>query len=201
MPRVSREQADLNRAAIEHAASMLFREKGINGVSVADLMSAAGLTHGGFYGHFSSKDELAASACAHAFGQSLQRWERRVAGRCDEDARTALIDAYLSRKQLRDIGNACAALTLASDVAREPADKPVHDAYQAGVAGLLEVLTAVSPADKPQERRKQALVQLSTMVGAMSLARAVQDEALADELIAAAREHLLHGMDADTASP
>lgn len=195
MPRVSREQAELNRAAIEQAASALFREKGINGTSVADLMSAAGLTHGGFYGHFSSKDELAATACAHAFTQSLQRWEQRVAGRADAAARAALIEGYLSQKNLRDVGNACPALTFATDVAREPLDKPVHAAYKAGVHGLLEVLTAIASDDQPDERRKQALVQLSTMVGAMLLARAVQDDALADEFIAAAREHLLQDAD------
>lgn len=191
MPRVSREQAELNRAAIENAASALFREKGINGTSVADLMSAAGLTHGGFYGHFSSKDELAATACAHAFTQSLQRWEQRIARRTDADARAALIEGYLSQKNLRDVGNACPALTFATDVAREPLEKPVHAAYKAGVNGLLEVLTAVASADQPEERRKQALVQLSTMVGAMLLARAVQDDPLADEFIAAAREYLM----------
>ena len=195
MPRVSREQTELNRAAIEHAASTLFREKGISGTSVADLMSAAGLTHGGFYGHFSSKDELAAVACAHAFTQSLQRWEQRVAGQTDAAARTSLIEGYLSRKNLRDVGSACPALTFATDVAREPSDKPVHAAYQAGVTSLLEVLTALDPAQRPEERRKQALVQLSTMVGAMTLARAVQDDVLADELIAAVREHLLSDAD------
>ena len=74
MPRVSKEQTDLNRSAIENVSAKLFREKGFNGVSVSDLMAAAGLTHGGFYGHFSSKDELAAVACANAFDHAVERW-------------------------------------------------------------------------------------------------------------------------------
>jgi TetR/AcrR family transcriptional regulator, transcriptional repressor for nem operon len=193
MPRVSKEQADLNRAAIESAAARLFREKGINGISVADLMSAAGLTHGGFYGHFSSKNELAAVACSRAFEQSMLRWEERTRNQPDDQAaRSALIDGYLSRKNLQNIGNACPAMTMATDVARESPDKPVRAAYAAGVADLLEVLASVESSADPAQRRQQALVHFSTMVGAMTLAGALQDDALADEILTAARAFLLH---------
>ena len=74
MPRVSREQTDKNRLLIEAASARLFKEHGFDGVSVADIMASAGLTHGGFYGHFESKDELAALACAKAFEESAARW-------------------------------------------------------------------------------------------------------------------------------
>lgn len=199
MPRVSKEQADRNRKTIESAAAMLFREKGINGVSVADLMSAAGLTHGGFYGHFSSKDELAATACSLAFEQSVQRWAKRIESQPDDGtARAALIDGYLSARTLKDIGNACPAMTLAADVAREPADKPVRAAYAAGVTELIEILASVASSADPAQRRQQALVQISTMVGAMSLARAMQGDELADDILAACRSALLH--DADSAA-
>lgn len=192
MPRVSKEQADRNRKTIENAAAVLFREKGINGVSVADLMSAAGLTHGGFYGHFSSKDELAATACSLAFEQSTQRWARRIESQPDDSAaRTALIEGYLSARNLKDIGNACAAMTMAADVAREAPDKPVRAAYACGVAELIEALAAVEPSPDPAQRRQQALVQFSTMVGAMSLARAMRDQPLASEILAACRAALL----------
>jgi TetR/AcrR family transcriptional repressor of nem operon len=192
VPRVSKEQAERNRKTIESTAAMLFRERGINGVSVADLMSAAGLTHGGFYGHFSSKDELAATACSLAFEQSVQRWAARIEKQPDDGAaRSALIDGYLSARNLKDIGNACPAMTMAADVAREAADKPVRAAYAAGVADLIEVLASVAPSDDPAQRRQQALVQFSTMVGAMSLARAMQDEQLAGDILAACRTALL----------
>lgn len=192
MPRVSREQTDRNRLAIEQASARLFREKGFNGVSVADLMGAAGLTHGGFYGHFSSKDELAAVACANAFAQAAGRWEARMKNQPDaHSALHAILDPYLSTRMARNMGNGCPAATLSVDVARESHDKPVRAAYQAGTAQLVEILAALSPADGPAERRKQALVQWSTMVGVMMLASATDGDPIADELLAAVREHML----------
>jgi len=89
------------------------REHGINGVSVSGLMSAAGLTHGGFYGHFDSKDELAAAACARAFEQALMRWKRRVAGEADAAAALqALVEGYLSKRSRDSPGTSCPASAL-----------------------------------------------------------------------------------------
>lgn len=191
MPRVSKEQAGLNRQAIETASTRLFKERGFSGVSVADLMSAAGLTHGGFYGHFASKDELAAVACANAFGQSAERWAKRIAGASDEKAALrSIIDHYLSPKTLQDAGNGCPGASLAADVAREPDDKPVHAAFQAGTAELVEILATLAPGDADQ-RRTTALTQWCTMVGAAVLARATRGDPIADELLAAARTQLL----------
>jgi TetR/AcrR family transcriptional regulator, transcriptional repressor for nem operon len=191
MPRVSKEQTDLNRAAIEDVSARLFREKGLNGVSVADLMSAAGLTHGGFYGHFSSKDELVAVACANAFAQAVTRWAKRVGEQPDDRAaQKALIDSYLSSKNLVDTGNACPAMTLVGDVARESSDKPVRAAFVAGVSELTEILASIATSDDAAERRKTALTQLSTMVGAMVLARATSDDPFSAEIMNAVRESL-----------
>lgn len=191
MPRVSKEQTERNRHAIEDASARLFKGKGFSGVSVADLMSAAGLTHGGFYGHFSSKDELAAVACDHAFSQSAERWEKRIADSADEKAALrSIVDHYLSQKTLRDAGNGCPGAALAVDVAREPDYKPVHAAYRAGTAELVEILATLAPGDTDQ-RRATALTQWCTMVGAAVLARATRGDPMADELLAAARDHLL----------
>ncbi|MUZ66470.1 TetR family transcriptional regulator, partial [Agrobacterium vitis] len=97
MPRVSREQTKLNRHAIEEASSRLFRERGIDAVSVADLMGAAGLTTGGFYGHFASKDELAGVACNIAFDDAARRWRKRMIGKKDiKAAFGAIVDGYLT---------------------------------------------------------------------------------------------------------
>ena len=79
MPRVSKAQAEANHKAIEEAASRLFRERGLDGVTIADVMAEAGLTHGGFYTHYPSKDALAASACEAAFAFAAEKWRRRVA--------------------------------------------------------------------------------------------------------------------------
>lgn len=191
MPRVSREQTDLNRIAIENVSAKLFREKGFNGVSVSDLMAAAGLTHGGFYGHFSSKDELAAAACAHAFNHASQRWSKRVDAATDaQGAFKAIVDNYLAARNVQDTGNSCPGPSLAADVAREPLDKPVRAAYLDGTKELIEVLASLCPSDDAAIRRQTALAQWSTMVGAMMLARATQGDPLADEILSAARAHL-----------
>lgn len=97
MPRVSKAEAEKNRAIIEQVSARLFREQGFHGISVADLMSAAGLTHGGFYGHFESKDALAAIACERAFEESVERWRKRVDAAPDRAAALeSLLDGYLS---------------------------------------------------------------------------------------------------------
>ncbi len=102
MPRVSRVVTERNRAAIERESARLFREQGLRGVSVAELMAAAGLTHGGFYGHFESKDALATVACTKAFDEAVERWQARISATTDpESALTALVDGYLSSRNRR----------------------------------------------------------------------------------------------------
>src|SRR6202050_3032867 len=93
MPRVSREQTDHNRIAITAASARLFREQGVDKVSVAELMAAAGLTHGGFYGHFESKEKLATVACTKAFDEAVERWESRISATTDrKSALPALVN-------------------------------------------------------------------------------------------------------------
>jgi TetR/AcrR family transcriptional repressor of nem operon len=191
MPRVSREQADKHRAAIEEAAARLFREQGLHGVSVADLMAAAGLTHGGFYGHFESKDALAAAACDHAFAQSAERWRASLTGPDAELAWRRIIGNYLDGKTREHAGTCCPAATLASDVGREPEDKPVRGSYVTGIKHLLEALAVFYDRGDPEAARKQALVDMSTLVGAQILARATRSDPLSDDILAAVREALL----------
>ena len=195
MSRVSREQAELNRTAIEDTSSRLFREKGITGVSVTDLMAAVGLTHGGFYGHFESKDALAAIACAKAFEQSVAKWHKRVGDHSDRTAALAsIVDNYLSIKSRNGAGTGCPLSALAIDVAREPADKPVRDAFLTGVNNLLEILVGLQGAGDDTRDRTLALGQLSTMVGGLVLARATRGDRISEEFLAAAREQLISTM-------
>jgi TetR/AcrR family transcriptional repressor of nem operon len=191
VPRVSREQTDNNRIAITDASARLFRERGIDNVSVAELMAAAGLTHGGFYGHFESKDELAAEACRWAFGRSAERWKKRVAEKSDRSlARAALTDRYLSAQARSNPGASCPAAAFAGDVARESADAPVRAAYAAGVEELLKVLASVQETDMPHGDREGALADLATMVGGLILARATEGKPISDEFLTAARRRL-----------
>ncbi len=192
MPRVSLQQTDQNRIAIEKASARLFREKGLQGVSVAEVMAAAGLTHGGFYGHFSSKDGLAAVACAKAFEGSGAYWDRRFAELPDRDSRRhAYVEAYLSPGTRDRPGQTCAGAALAGDVARAASDAPVRPAYLAGLKAMVARLAALQPdAGTPQAERRAA-AELAQMVGALLLSRATKGDPLSDQLLDCAREALL----------
>lgn len=192
MPRVNRAETEKNRKAIEHAASRLIRERGLS-VSVADLMGAAGLTHGGFYGHFRSKDELNSIACALAFSEGENRWKGFIADEdSSEGARAAMVENYISPNSRAAPGAKCPLAALAVDVSREDASKPVREAFNAGIEGLVELFASVLPSDDtPDKRRSDALVQISTMVGVLVLARATNGKPISDELLNAARTHLL----------
>ena len=192
MPRVTRAQADSHREAITDASSRLFKEHGIKGVSVSDLMGAAGLTHGGFYGHFESKDALAAVAVAHAYEQAVQRWHKRLAGKADDAARRAvLVESYLTPQSLKNVGLGCPTVALAGDVAREPAQAPIRAAWGQGLETLVQILAGVEARGDPAADRRAALADYATMVGALMLARATEGAPLCDEILEAARERLL----------
>lgn len=182
--RVSREQAAENRRRIVKTAGKLFREKGYDGIGVADLMKAAGLTHGGFYGHFRSKDDLVAEAVSETLAASAERWKKRVADRPDEPM-AALVDYYLSNDHRDAAGIGCAVPALAGETSRQA--QPVRDAYGRGVEGLVQVLAETMPEKTPEERRQSALVAFSAMVGAVAMSRAVGDNAFADEILGAVR--------------
>jgi TetR/AcrR family transcriptional repressor of nem operon len=191
MPRVSREQADHNKTAITEASARLFREHGVDNVSVAELMAAAGLTHGGFYGHFESKEELAGEACRWAFGRSAERWKKRIADKDDRSlARAALTDSYLSSQSRGGPDGSCPATSLAGDVARKPADAAMRTAYVAGIEELLKILAGVQDTGAPRGDREAALADFATMVGGLILAKATQGEPISDEILAAARRRL-----------
>lgn len=193
MARASREQTDKNREAIEQASSRLFRERGLNGVSVAELMAGAGLTHGGFYGHFASKDALAAQACKRAFEESTARWERRLA-RAGGDRKAMLanlVEPYLTAAHCANPGIGCAAAALAVDVAREPTGKPVRQAYAEGLRTMIDGMAQTVASDDPRERHDQALVRMALLVGALALARATEGDPLSDQMLSAVRAHLL----------
>src|SRR3954467_1835598 len=114
----SREQAAQNRERIVEAAARLFRERGFDGIGVADLMNEAGLTHGGFYGHFSSKDDLIAEASARALGSSLAQFSE-LARRRAADPLAAIATAYLSKGHRDNPGEGCVLAALGADVSRQ----------------------------------------------------------------------------------
>lgn len=182
--RVSREQAAENRKRVVETAGRLFRERGFDGIGVADLMKAAGLTHGGFYGQFASKDALAAEAVGEALKASAQRWRKRAADHPD-DPRAGIVDYYLSDTHRDASATGCPIAALGGDTARQTED--VRHAYGNGLDALIDILAKTMPEETPEARRQSAIVALSAMAGAITMARAVGDPALSDEILGAAR--------------
>lgn len=182
---------DRNRQTIEEVSARLFREQGLKGLSVDELMAAAGLTHGGFYGHFQSKDALAAIACAKAFEQSGARWQGCIQGPDPSAAFKGIVASYLSERSRDDPGTGCPATALAGDVAREPGDKPVRAAFIAGVKDQVGLLLALGGHGDGDAGRRKALVRFATMVGALLLARATRGDELSGAFLQAAGVHLI----------
>jgi TetR/AcrR family transcriptional repressor of nem operon len=191
MPRVSRKQADLNREIIVEAATRLFRERGLHGISVVDVMAAAGLTHGGFYGHFESKEALAREASERAFKEVGAKWRERVTPGDDKAAaRRALIEPYLSVYSRDNPGESCPVVAFAGDMCHESADSGLREPFMAGLNRLLEAFGKLMDSDDAAQNRQQALVQYSLMVGALTLARATRGDPLSEEILAAAQTFL-----------
>ena len=149
--RVSREQAVQNRERIVEAAAQLFRERGFDGIGVADLMKEAGLTHGGFYGHFSSKEELIAEASARALADSLAVWSKR-AERASGDPLSAVASAYLTSRHRDNPGAGCLLAALGPDVSRH--GPLVRRAVTGYVRSAVDLLTKLVP-DKSKAARRQ----------------------------------------------
>jgi len=174
---------------IVRLAAARFRETGIEGIGVADLMKDAGLTHGGFYRHFSSREELVAEAVERALqdgGQAVAAIANSKLGRTALLA--ALVDAYLSATHRDSLATSCAVTTLAGDVARS--NERARTAYTGQVGTYLDVLTKLIVSDKQKSRRAKAVTALATMVGAVSMARAVNDEKLSMEILKSAAAEL-----------
>lgn len=182
--RVTREQASQNRDRVLEAAAALFRERGFGGVGVVELMNAAGLTHGGFYGQFESKEDLKAQACEHASERTLEGW-RQAALRRPEDPLGALVAAYVSTSHRDHPGSGCVVAALGAEAARE--GQKVRRVVSDAANSLFETLVSVVPGRSRAEKRQRAAVTLASMVGAVVLARAIDDEKLSNEILRAVR--------------
>ena len=181
--RISKEQAAENRERVVEAASGLFRERGFDGVAVADLMRAAGFTHGGFYNHFPTKEALSAEALSRAF-------EEMAGVRAKAADMPEMLSGYLSKAARRAPGKTCPAAALAGDVARQPA--PIREAFADGVAGMIE--NFADQIEGP-DARARATVLLAQMVGGLMLSRGVPDDhPLADGILKAVLADCLAGI-------
>jgi TetR/AcrR family transcriptional repressor of nem operon len=165
-------------------AASRFREDGIDRVGVADLMHDAGLTHGGFYRHFESRDQLVAEGVERALHDGGQAMA--AVAESPHDPLAAVIDAYLSLAHRDNLGTSCAVTTLAADVARS--SPRARAAYTDQVGVYIDMLERLLP---PGTRdRATAITALSTLIGAVSMARAVNDEPLSEEILASVASQL-----------
>jgi TetR/AcrR family transcriptional regulator, transcriptional repressor for nem operon len=182
MGRVSQAQAEENRRRVVETASRLFREQGTH-VSVADLMKAAGMTHGGFYKQFASKEALIDEATAHAFGELAQHHKDGLdqhAGQRDA-AQRALIDTYLSAEHRDSAADGCPAAALATDMARDGGESEARRVYTQGVGDF---------ADWLDTKDQDGITRLCTMLGALVLSRATKGSPLSEKILTTAREAL-----------
>lgn len=175
MSRVSQEQAIENRRRAVAAAAQLFRERGVNGVSVADLMKSIGLTTGGFYKQFPSKEALIGEAAQTAFGDlDLLLAEFDSANGDHDSARGALVDFYLSAEHRDQPGTGCPAAGFAGDMARESTAGGVRETYATGIEEFAEWLSTDG---------NDGLPMVASLVGAILLARATAGTDLSEKIL------------------
>lgn len=178
MGRASQKEKERSRERILDSAARLMRERGIEGASLGDIMSDAGLTHGAFYRHFATKDALLQSALAAAFDQMTSLPQEKGAG-------LSFRDAYLSVEHLENPGQGCPAAALAGEIARGP--EATRQVFTAGVKAMIAVLAEAGEGDQAAAAR-----ELAMLVGAVVLARASEPD-FARELLAAVRAAPLDG--------
>jgi len=180
--RVSRLQAAENRERILDVATRLFREHGIDGIGLDDIMKAAGLTHGGFYGHFKSTEALVAQACARAVSRMRQNWTNAVE-QSTGDPIQALAATYLTPKHRDGAGRGCPMAALGPEVARQ--SHTVRRAFTDELRPFLQYLTSIVQGTSTNRRRQKALAAYASLVGALVISRTVDDLDLSNEVLAA----------------
>ena len=174
--KVSKQQLEENRINVLRSASRLFRERGLEAVTLDDVMKDAGLTRGAFYGHFKSKDDLIAQATAYAVRPTESLETLPFA---DYVAR------YLSARQRDNSGDGCAFAALASEIARQPGE--ARRLMSEGFEEIIARMSEKAPGETPEAKRSRAIATMSGLVGALILARMSGGEALSDEILEATK--------------
>jgi len=178
--RISKEKAAQNRERILASAARLFREHGIAATGVDSITEDAGLTHGGLYSQFGSKEAIAAEAIRFALARCKRVWQRAVERNPGRRALPAIVAGYLSRAHRDSPGDGCVVAALGTDIARQP--RRVRQAFTNEVKDDLEFLSQLMP-DDGRRRYEDAIVTFASMAGALILARAVNDEELSDLIL------------------
>lgn len=187
--KVSKEQNAYNREALVAAASSLFQQQGFAATGVAQISEEAGLTQGGFYGHFKSKNLLVEAVCRQSLANGRDSW-RAMTGSAANDLQT-LIDAYVSPEHVEDVAQGCPMAAYTCEIKSQ--DEAVKATFTHGFEDMVGILQQVLAGDFPDETaRRDALFFMCSMVGSVAMARATKttNPQLAEEIIAATRENL-----------
>jgi TetR/AcrR family transcriptional repressor of nem operon len=184
--RYSKEHKQETHARIVKKASVRLREKGAHGIGVADLMKEAGLTHGGFYAHFDSREALVIEAFAYAMDRSTERWRQLAGQGAPEDGLSNIVNAYLSAQHRDNPGQGCAVPALGAEIARE--SPKTRKAFAAKLEQMIDMMSGQFTATPEKTGRKQAMAALATMMGTIVLARVAGSGELSDDLLGAGRE-------------
>lgn len=173
--KVTKDQAAANKEAILTAASRMYRKKGIDGIGIGELSRSVGLTHGGFYGQFpGGKEQLASEAVTRTFESNIQEWQ-------DAKSVPELIKRYLTQGHMNNWTEGCPIPALAVDVAR--AGGTVSSSFTKGIEQLIETLMALVEGETHDEKHQESLRILSSIAGAMMIARALDNPELSQQFL------------------
>ena len=198
--RYSKDHKAETHARIVKNASVRLREKGPAGIGVAELMKEAGLTHGGFYAHFDSRDALIDEAFAHAMEGIARRWRRRADNAPEGKELDAIVNSYLTVQHRDDVGNGCLLPALGAEIAR--ADSRTRKAFTACLEDMIGVVSGEMPGLTPKAARQRAMSIVAVMMGSLLLSRATGNSELSSDLLEAGRQSaLLLGKQAAAGKP
>ena len=187
--RYSREHKLETHARIVRKASVRLREKGAHGIGVADLMKEAGLTHGGFYAHFDSREALVIEAFTHAMDRATEGW-RKLAEKTPREKRLAMVvNTYLTTLHRDDPGHGCAIPTLGAEIARE--NSKTRRVFAGRLEQMIDMLARQIPDVPRKAARKQAMSTIATMMGTLVMARIAGASDFSDDILTAGREAIL----------
>jgi TetR/AcrR family transcriptional repressor of nem operon len=187
--RISKEKAADNRTALIRAASKLFRERGIDGVGVAEISKEAGLTHGALYAHFRSKEELALEALSYGLDEANSRMYSSTMDGMPDLAR--FLDHYLALETRDDYGSRCAMAASASEIGRQ--DKAISARFAEGYMVMVRAFERqIAHNDPGGDALGRAMVVVATLIGSLAVARgaAKGNPAVSEQVLAAARRHV-----------
>jgi TetR/AcrR family transcriptional repressor of nem operon len=188
--RKSKQEAAATRERIIMAAAAAFRKNGIAGTGLSDLMAAAGLTHGGFYRHFDSKDQIVADACTAAVESLVAQLAASASRKSPQRGLKTIVENYLSAAHRDQPADGCPLAALGSEMAR--ADKRTRAAATQAFLKLVEVIASQLGKTRPNVARRRALVAAATMIGALTMSRIVTDSELSAAILRESQKRLIH---------